>query len=144
MDHPSTITRHRFPISSSTLREPATNPPQRFMNVTSPFLPWTIKIHAQDRPYITVEDVLYAVYYSLRTNITAWEFNLLLSRNDRRRAAHAYEWRYRRHRSIKTYEEEKHGGMKHVDYLMGHTYFLDISNISRSSQPCAWQLNVAW
>ncbi|KDR65277.1 hypothetical protein GALMADRAFT_82044 [Galerina marginata CBS 339.88] len=144
MDHPSTITRHRFPISSRRLREPATNPPQLFINITSPYLPWSIKVHALNCPYVTVDDVLYAIYYSLRTNVTASEFHLLLSRNDRRRAAHAYEWRYRRHRNTKTYEEEKHGGVKRVDFLMGHTYFLGVSDISCSSQPGTWQFNVAW
>jgi hypothetical protein len=140
MDNPSMITRNHRSVSSRTFCEPATNPPLRFITITMPYLPWTIKVHASNGSYITLEDVLEAIYQSLRTNITTSEFNSFSSENDQRRAAGAYQQRYRRQRSTRVYEEEKRGGMRRVDFLMGRTRFLGISNSGR--RPDEWQLNV--
>ena len=87
-----------------------------------------------------MEDVLSSLYRSLRTNITPSEFNTLQSPTDRLRATRAYEQRYRRQRSVRVYEEEKRGGMKRIDFLMGHTQLLGISNESR--RPEEWRLYV--
>jgi hypothetical protein len=140
MDHPSMITRNHHSISSRTVCEPATNPPLGFITITTPYLPWTIKVHASNGSYITLENVFDAIYRSLRTNITTSEFNSFSSQNDQRRATRAYEQRYRRQRSTRIYEEEKRGGMKRVDFLMGHSRFLGISNTGH--RPDEWQLNV--
>jgi hypothetical protein len=48
--------------------------------------------------------------------------------------------RYRRQLSARIHEEEKSGGMKRVDFLMGHTRFLGISNSGRWLEE--WQLHV--
>ena len=42
--------------------------------------------------------------------------------SNQRRATGAYKERYRRHGSVRIYEEEKRGGMKRVDFFMGHTW----------------------
>ena len=87
-----------------------------------------------------MEDVLSSIYRSLRTNITASEFNTFQSPTDRGRATRAYEQRYRRQRSVRVYEEEKRGGMKRIDFLMGHTQFLGISNENHRLEE--WRLHV--
>jgi hypothetical protein len=87
-----------------------------------------------------VEDVLSSIYRSLRTNLTSSEFNTFQTPTDQQCAIHAYKQRYRRQRSVRIYEEEKRGGMKRVDFLMGHTQFLGISNDSH--QPEKWCLHV--
>ncbi|KAF8156121.1 hypothetical protein B0H34DRAFT_521782 [Crassisporium funariophilum] len=140
MDHPSTATRNGHSLSSKTFREPATSPPLPFLALTSQYLPWTIKVYASNGSYVTLEDVLICAYRSLRTNITTLDFNSFPSSNDQRRATRAYEQRYRRLKSTRAYDEEKRGGMKRVDFLMGHSKFLGISN--NSLRPHEWHLNV--
>ncbi|KAF8959347.1 hypothetical protein BDZ97DRAFT_1667301 [Flammula alnicola] len=140
MDHPSTITRNHHSISSRAFPEPATNPPMPFITITASSLPWTIKVYASNRAFVTFEDVVDSVYRTLRTNITQSEFNSFPSASDQRRASRAYEQRYRRQRNGRLYEEEKRSGMKRVDFLMGHTRFLGISSSGR--RPDEWHLNV--
>ncbi|PPQ86203.1 hypothetical protein CVT25_006907 [Psilocybe cyanescens] len=140
MDHPSIMSRNHHSISSRALCEAATSQPLSSIRITSPYLPWTIKVHASNGSYITLEDVFNSIHRSLRTNITQSEFSSFPSEGDQRRATRAYEQRYRRQRSTRHYEEEKRGGMKRVDFLMGRSRFFGISNAGR--RPDEWQLNV--
>ena len=139
-DHQSAASRNHHSISSWALCEPATKPPLPFLTISSSYLPWVIKIDASNNLFVTVEDVLSSIYRSLRINITLSEFKAFETPTDQQRATHAYEQRYRRHRSARIYEEEKVGGMKRVDFLMGHTQFLGISN--DSCHPEKWCLHV--
>ncbi|PPQ86201.1 hypothetical protein CVT25_006908 [Psilocybe cyanescens] len=122
-------TRHTRPLASTyTLAQPATDPPVSFMRITSPHLPWSIKVYASTdgtKRYITVQDFLVSIYYSLRENITAHEFDQLPSENDKMRVRRAYESRYRRLREIDpaAYEMERQGGVKRVDFLIGRLHF---------------------
>lgn len=143
IEHPSTIMTHNnYSLSTRTVRAPATTPHLPFLTITSIHLPWKIKVYASNGVYVTLEDIFNSIYRSLRTNITSAEFNLFSTQDDQRRATRAYEKRYRRFRNSTAYEEEKRGGMKRVDFLMGHTKFLGISN-SGSRRPDEWQLRVA-
>ncbi|KDR68966.1 hypothetical protein GALMADRAFT_77945 [Galerina marginata CBS 339.88] len=134
------ITRNHRHISFQTLCEPATSPPLGFMTIQTPYSPWTIKIHAFLGPYITLEDIFCAIYRSLRTSITLSEFYWFSSQSSHSYATRAYKQRYRRHSSSRVYEEEKRHGMKRVDFLLGHSSFLGISNTC--CQLNKWQLNV--
>jgi len=141
MEYPSTIkTPNHHSLSTRTFRESATTPPLPSLTIHSIRLPWIIKVYANG-PYVTLEDVFVSIYRSLRKNITSDEFNMLPSQDDQRRATRAYEERYRRLHDARSYEDEKRGGMKRVDFLMGHTKFLGISN--SSSRQDAWELRVA-
>ncbi|KAF8967254.1 hypothetical protein BDZ97DRAFT_1656512 [Flammula alnicola] len=141
MDHPSTIRRDYNSVPNHTFREAATNPPLAYLSITSPHLPWVIKVYASNGSFVTLEDVFTTIYRALRINITPAEFSSLPSPNDQRRATRAYEQRYRRQRSTRIYEEEKRGGMKRVDFLMGCTRFFGISNSGR--RPDEWHLDVS-
>lgn len=142
MDHPSTILTHNgYSLSVRTFHEPATTPPLPFLTITCIHLPWTIKVYSSNGIFVTLEDVFDSIYRSLRTNITGAEFNLFSKHDDQRRATRAYEKRYRRLRNTRSYEGEKRGGMKRVDFLMGHTKFLGLSN---SRHPDEWQLRITW
>lgn len=141
LDHPSTARSNYKFISHRVLSEPATFPSLPFMKITSPHLPWTIKVYASNGSFVSLEDALDSIYHSLRTNIKPAEFDSLPSSHDRRRATRAYEHRYRRQRSSSEYDKEKKGGMKRIDFLMGHTRFLGISNISGQTEEC--RLNIA-
>ncbi|KAF8811766.1 hypothetical protein BYT27DRAFT_7183564 [Phlegmacium glaucopus] len=140
-EHPSTImTRNNYSLSTRTLRQPATTPPLPFLKITSIHLPWTIKVYASNGSYVTLEDIFDCMYRSLRANITSGEFKMFPTREDQRRATRAYEKRYKRLRNNRAYDEEKRGGMKRVDFLMGHTKFLGINS---SRRPDEWRLRVA-
>ncbi|KAF8636977.1 hypothetical protein AX17_003124 [Amanita inopinata Kibby_2008] len=139
MDPPSSVTSHHLRLSRA-LAEPATNPPVQSMTLVSPHLPWSIKVSAHNGTYVTVSDVLGAMYNSLRTNITPSEHRLLPTRQDQERAASAYRQRYRRHRDPRTHDAEKRAGMKRVDFLMGHSQFAGLSRTD--SGPTSWFLNV--
>ena len=141
MDHPSAARHNYKAISRRVLSEPATFPSISILTISSPHLPWTTKVYASNGSFVSLEDVLSAIYHSLRKNITSQEFNSLPTSDDRRRATRAYEQRYRRQRSSRDYETEKQGGMKRIDFLMGHTRFLGISNHSRRAGE--WSLNVS-
>lgn len=141
VDHPSTA-RHTYQaISRRVLSEPATFPSTSFLRIDSPHLPWMVKVYASNGSFVSLADVLDAIYHSLRKNITSQEFDSLPTSDDRRRATQAYEQRYRRQRSSQDYKTEKQGGMKRIDFLMGHTRFLGISNYSRRSGE--WSLSVS-
>ncbi|KAF9057785.1 hypothetical protein BJ165DRAFT_1411915 [Panaeolus papilionaceus] len=142
MDHytMAVSSRSHRPLSSRAYKEPATYPPLAFIVITSPYAPWKIKVYPANGSYVTVEDVLASVYRSLRTNITGQDFTALTNPNDQRRATRAYENRYRRLRDPRAYDEEKRGGMKRVDFLLGHSRFLSISNSGKRVDE--WYLNI--
>ena len=141
MESPSTITLNKYPLSSRLLLEMATTPPLPGFSITSIHLPWPINVRASNGSYVTLEDLFETVYRSLRTNITTNEFNLLPHQKDQKRATRAYEQRYRRFRSTSAHDQEKRGGMKRIDFLMGRTNFHSISNPGRRSDE--WRLNVS-
>ncbi|KAF8331007.1 hypothetical protein F5887DRAFT_1178379 [Amanita rubescens] len=113
---PSSNDQYRF------LDEPATDPPTSSMSITSPHLPWIIRIHpsSPDSPispdyspassfcsfdsaravsrnsYISVRDVLTEIYFTLRRQISQSDYALLPSERDRERAGRAYKRRYKR------------------------------------------------
>lgn len=111
------------------------------MKIVSPHLPWTIIAVAApgNQAFVTVGDVLDAIYHALRTSITSEEFHMLPTERDRRRASSAYEERYRRIHTVREYEDEKRRGVRRVDFLMGHTRFMGLS--LRSAGTDAWIMN---
>lgn len=140
MDHPSFIhDRHHHHISSRVFAEPASTPPLRKLRIISEHLPWTIGVAASNGSYVTFGDVMDSLYRALQKNITPAEFGSLSS-HDGRRATQAYEQRYRRHRSNQAYDQEKRGGMKRVDFLMGKTKFWGLATTSHGSD--VWRLSV--
>lgn len=141
LEHPSTITYNKYPLSSRTLVEMATNPPLPAFSITCIHLPWVINIRASNGIYVTLEDFFESIYRALRTNISTIEFDLLPHQKDRKRATLAYEQRYRRFRNISAHDKEKRSGMKRVDFLMGLTGFHSISN--NGHRPDEWRLNVS-
>ena len=144
MLNPSTITLNNcYSLSSRMLVEQATIPAQPALSIIlSIHFPWSIDVHASNGSYVTLEDLFDSVYHSLRTNVTANEYNLLVlpHKDDKKRAARAYKQRYERIRNISAQDEEKRGGMKRIDFLKGRTRFRSISNTGRRSDE--WRLDV--
>ncbi|KAJ7473176.1 hypothetical protein B0H11DRAFT_1811300 [Mycena galericulata] len=138
--HPSSIST-RFPgLSTAGMLEPAVSPPQVSLSIGTPHLPWSITVTASNGRYVTVSDVLTALYRALRTNVTAAEFNALGTQKLMRRATAAYAHRYTRLKGHRGYTEEKAQGVKRVDFLMGFTTF---RGLSPTSAPDVWRLHVS-
>ncbi|KAJ7750681.1 hypothetical protein DFH07DRAFT_746039 [Mycena maculata] len=138
--HPSTISTRRMGRSSAGFSEPAVYPPQAAISLVTPHLPWAIGVPAANGAYVTVFDVLDAIYRTLRVNATAAEFNALGTQKLMRRADAAYMQRYERLRGHRGYNEEKKQGVKRVDFLMGYTTLQGIS--PTPGTPDVWQLNI--
>jgi hypothetical protein len=139
--HPSTISTHFQGLSRQALAEPATSPPLGKLSLRSPHLPWVIKVTASRDNFVNVGDVLDTIYRTLRVNVASQEFHALPSMKDARRVTAAYEQRYRRIRISKEHDSEKNGGVKRVDFLMGHTTFTGLSPTTHG--PDVWALNTS-
>ncbi|KAJ7615943.1 hypothetical protein FB45DRAFT_801563 [Roridomyces roridus] len=139
---PSSISTHIPGLSSRRLLEPAVYPPQRALTLITPHLPWDIPVRAAGN-YVTVADVLHALYNTLRANITPREFAALGADRNKRRVTQAYVQRYERLRGRRRseYREEKRQGVKRVDFLMECTAFMGISPVDGYTD--LWQLNVS-
>ena len=141
-------------LSIESLHQSAFTPFLSHLTIISSYLPWTIKVNASNASYITPQDIFTSIHSFFRTNITPTEFQLLPSHHHRKRATRAYQQRYRRLRllssskisgnnvSNKASQLEKHAGMKRIDFLMGYTKFLGISNKGCRSND-EWHLQVA-
>ncbi|KAF9479666.1 hypothetical protein BDN70DRAFT_993307 [Pholiota conissans] len=142
MDHPTKISRNSFWLSSRSpvWQDPATEPSRDCIYISVACLPWDVEVHASSFPFVTFYDVVNTVYRFLRKNTTERNF-YALDPEKRKLATRAYQYRYRRHRSRSLYESEKEGGMKRVDFLLGHTRFGGLINKSRHSEH--WELLVS-
>lgn len=90
--------------------------------------------------YVTVSDVLFAMYNGLRENISPAEFYGLPSKTEVRRVTEAYEQRYRRIKSRSGSYEEKKAGVKRVDFFMGRTRFAGLSPSTKGHD--VWVMNI--
>ncbi|KAJ2922951.1 hypothetical protein H1R20_g14141, partial [Candolleomyces eurysporus] len=141
LDPPSQASRHHFALSSSVLAEPATKPPTQMLTIQFPHLPesWELRITGSSpMGYVTLGDVLDRIHGDLRQNISQREWERMRS-SEQAKTREAYENRYRRYRSRSMYLQEKAGGMKRVDFLLGKTRFLGLSRVSKRGD--VWAMN---
>ena len=140
IDSPSTgMSSRRERLSSRILAEPATSPATQSLTLISPHLPWRIPVTSYNGSFVTVMDVINAVYRCLREQVSEPEFKLLPTRKDEERASAAYRQRYRSYRDPRVYDEEKRRGLRRIDFLMGHSKFRGLSKTD--SGPATWFLN---
>ena len=133
---PETVAHHyRLPIQ--LLAEYATSPPVTHMQISIPYLPWRIPVHAT-RMYVSIEDVLNALYTSFRKNIGQSDY-AVLSPSAQRRVKEAYDRRCRSNRDPRMQDRERWGGVKRIDFLMDRKCF---RGLTRTSMPDLWQLEV--
>lgn len=112
-----------------------------FMTIASPYIPWQITVSPSNRTlYVTVADVLDAVYHFLRSNLTAQDYQSLDARGQQR-ATDAYKRRYKCIHDPKAYEMEKAKGAKRVDFLFEATAFMGL--VGTKYGPEMWELHVA-
>ncbi|KAK0220616.1 hypothetical protein IW262DRAFT_1272420 [Armillaria fumosa] len=143
VNHPSTVTTSYSTLSSrpNSLSEPAISPPVSHLTLTSPHLPWRISVRPLlNGTYVTVSDVLFAMYNGLRENISPAEFYGLPSKTEVRRVTEAYEQRYKRIKSRSGSYEEKKAGVKRIDFFMGRTRFAGLSPSTKGHD--VWVMNI--
>ena len=165
--------------------EPATHPPVKTLVLRCVYLPGSITVFpgaaaastrsssspskqatvvdgdgrggSSMQPYVTLLDVLYTIYTSLRTNVRPSDYYASLrSDSDRRRAYEAYESRwYRVEKKTRSSsssgrdqgeaaERERKAGMKHVDLLLDHSSFTGLLPVpgEEGGTPLDWFLCV--
>ncbi|KAJ7063843.1 hypothetical protein C8F01DRAFT_984050 [Mycena amicta] len=129
-------------ISAGMLAEPAVHPPQHELTLVSPHLPFSITVVAGGSSgYVTVNDLLEGVYHALRKYVTAAEYSTLGKPKLMRSMARAYERRCdraMRHDGRRAYDQEKRGGLRQVDFLMGYTKFMGLSPTTKGAH--VWEL----
>ncbi|KAK0472278.1 hypothetical protein IW261DRAFT_1343689 [Armillaria novae-zelandiae] len=143
VNHPSTVTTSYSTLYSrpNSLSEPAISPPVPHLTLTSPHLFWRISVRPSlNGTYVTVSDVLFAMYNGLRENISPAEFYGLPSKTEMRRVTEAYEQRYRRIKSRSGSYEEKKAGVKRVDFFMGRTRFAGLMSSTKGHD--VWVMNI--
>ena len=138
MAEPAETARPQLPnapprITDALVREPATNPPLPSLAIICEFLPWTITIqptpHARwASPFVTVGDVLHALYRALRLGVTDPELGVL-EPAQKERVRDAYVRRYRRAPDARHRESEKAKGIKRVDFLRDYRAFLGLAPV---------------
>jgi len=143
VDHPSVMlsSTRRDRISSRKLGEPATSPARQSMTLRSTNLPWKVQVRASNGSFVTVMDVINAIYNSLRMTVDDRELHEHLPiKTDRDRARVAHRERCKRYRNSTTYDNEKRRGLRRIDFLMGHSKFRGLSGTDSASE---WFFNFA-
>ena len=120
------------------LSEPAMQPPLPQMNIIHPLLLWTIEVTSKPATYVSVADVLEAIYRTLSIQATQAEFNIP-PKEIRDRIAVAYSQRCDKLISH-GYVTEKSKGLKRVDFLLETTVFAGLSSTMHG--PHVWELHV--
>lgn len=99
------------------------------LTIISSELPWKVEVKASNGTYVTVQDVLHAVYRNLRTPMSDAELTLACKNPKVTAAAvdDAYKLRYRSIRDPNMRQVEKDKGCKRVDVLMKSVTFAGLS-----------------
>ncbi|KAK1222158.1 hypothetical protein PQX77_014999 [Marasmius sp. AFHP31] len=132
----STLTSRYQSLSSLLLSEPVVTPVHSSLVLTTHHLPWSITIYPSNGYYVTVRDMLDAIYHALRKNISQQEYQYC---RDKLRVDEAYQRRYSRIRDYHASRQEKASGVKRVDFLCRKTRFMGISPTSRHD---VWELRL--
>ena len=99
---------------------PATHPPAKVMKVIAAGLPWSITVEptTTSSPFVTVLDVLHALYASLHKPIKQAEFDAV-SQSYRDLISKAWHHRLDRISSRSDEKVERARGVRRMDFLLG-------------------------
>lgn len=124
---------------------PATSPPSEYMEIISPNLPWRVIIQpgkgvpGAPAGIITVRDVLFGIYTSLRQPILQTEFDLVPDAQVRNAITEAYRSRCNSSSDLAVTQHELKRGIRRVDFLRGESKFLGITPAKAGSH--VWVLH---
>lgn len=114
------------PLHPSLLAEPATHPSLPSLTVICDMLPWSVVITPARTHFVTVSDVLYALYRMLRTAVTETELSVLPPETQTR-VYTAFHARHKVLQDARARAEEKQKGVKRVDFLLDFRRFAGLS-----------------
>jgi len=125
----------RLHIHQSHLSMAATHPPARLVKLVAAGLPWSITVEptTTSSPFVTVLDVLHALYTSLRKPIKQAEFDAV-SKSYRDSISKAWHHRLDKISSPSDVKAEKARGVRRMDYLLGKTCIKRLRYLSVSVQ----------
>ncbi|KAI8974822.1 hypothetical protein BD414DRAFT_497602 [Trametes punicea] len=143
-----------LPVTEQLVIEPATTPKVASITIICERLPWAITVNPTDNapwaaPYVTVGDVLYTLYRTLRLPVTPIELGLQADPAFQQRVQDAYIARYHRITHPGDREVEKAKMIKRVDFLCEAQMFKGLSLVpegipSKGLPPgVVWKLHVA-
>ncbi|KAF8583092.1 hypothetical protein K439DRAFT_1661494 [Ramaria rubella] len=146
---PPNIADYYYPYLSMS----ATQPTVSFLLITTPNLPWSIRLRAQQHtsfpsstyhtgplPYLSVHDVLIGIYMALREPITLEEYDSLASNKElRQEILAAYRKRTTQEtRGLPNVQET----MRRVDWLAERTIFEGLQPSEQGEG--VWSLKLGW
>ena len=125
----------RLRIHHSHLSLAATHPPAKVMKIVATGLPWSIIVEptTTSSPFVTVLDVLHALYTSLHKPIKQAEFEAV-SQSYRDSISKAWHHRLDKIPFPSDAKAEKGRGVRRMDYLLGKTCIKRLRYLSISSQ----------
>ncbi|KAJ2915764.1 hypothetical protein MD484_g4643, partial [Candolleomyces efflorescens] len=141
LSQPITVIKQQHP--PQTLMEAATQPPLQYLTLVCPeHLPWDIPVKASSvypGSYVTVDDVLTAIYTHLRLTVNPMEYDRL-DPQSKHLVDQAYFARVARaDPALREVEAKK--VVKRVDFLKGVNLFMGLSGTLGGSD--VWELNVS-
>ena len=114
-------------LSSRVLEEPATQPSMRTMTLVIDQFPWRLTI-PPTKHYVSVRDLLEALYLFLRQPVLPSEYNALPTQALKDEVSIAFHNRCLRAPSKEAADEQSHKGVKRVDFLRDQTRFMGLSS----------------
>ncbi|KAJ3569807.1 hypothetical protein NP233_g4805 [Leucocoprinus birnbaumii] len=132
---PTQVGSKRRVITPEEFSDPATSPRTSSMTIFHKYLPWSIQVEpsgysrSRGMHFVTVWDVLNAIHSSLRATISQRDYESLgKGSKHQSRVTKAYERRYGlQQRGSSSYQAEKMGGLRRVDYLVGFVKFMGLT-----------------
>ena len=113
----------------------ATHPPVKVMTIVAPGLPWSIIVEptTTSSPFVTVLDVLHALYTSLHKPIKQAEFDTV-SKSYRDSISSAWHRRLDKIPFPPDVQAEKARGVRRLDFLVGKTCIKRLRYLSVSGR----------
>ena len=127
-------------LPSRVLEEPATQPSMHTMTLIIDQFPWRLTI-PPTKLYVSVRDLLEALYRFLRHPVLPSEYNALPTQALKDEVSTAFHKRCQRAPSKEAADEQYRKGVKRVDFLRGQTRFMGLSSTKVGLD--VWTLNLA-
>ena len=125
----------RLHIHHSHLSMPATHPPAKVMKIIAHGLPWSITVEptTTSSPFVTVLDVLHALYTSLHKPIKQAEFDAI-SKSYRDLISNVWHRRLDKISFPSDAKAERARGVRRMDFLLGKTCVKHLRYLNISGQ----------
>ena len=130
--------------ASESFFEPATHPPLQRLTIVHPLFMWNVEVSPSSTipgAYVTVDDVLAALYYELNMGVDPTHY-ADLPPAERQCVDKAYFYRCSDIPEVNQRNRAKARGVIKLDFLAGRTHFMGLSGTTNG--PDIWELNVSY